>query len=217
MTSPTGASGREASDELNWPDLARECGARLTDPVLWARFQRRFEKPILTFLLRAVRRTHPKGDIQSLVNDLTQDVYVRLVADGGRLLRSFRGETEYSVLAFLASVSMHVHGDYIRRSKAQRREGDPMPIEDAQVLDLIPRHTIDVGAMLKWSDVERLIQSESDSRTATRNVLICKLHFIEGLTAEEIAQYPTFELTANGVEAVLRRMKARLERRADEL
>jgi len=50
-----------------------------------------------------------------VVPDLAQDVYMRLVQHDGRILRGFRGTTEFSVMAFLAKISKTVVLDHQRR------------------------------------------------------------------------------------------------------
>ena len=72
---------------------------------------------------------------------------------------------------------------------------------------------LDLSAILGWIDVERLVDADMDRKHATRNVLIFKLHYIDGFTPEEIAQFPGFELTASGIEVALTRLKARLRKR----
>jgi DNA-directed RNA polymerase specialized sigma24 family protein len=52
---------------------------------------------------------------------------------------------------------------------------------------------------------------DSDRKNAARNILILKLHLIEGFSAEEIAEYPGFNLTASGIRMVVLRLKARLQ------
>ena len=68
-------------------------------------------------------------------------------------------------------------------------------------------------AILSWIDVQRLIESEPDRKNATRNVLIFKLHHIEGLTMREISQYPGFDLTESAIEKILRNLRAQLRKR----
>src|SRR5262245_1950799 len=81
-------------------DLLRDCGRKLTDRGLWDRFHERFQKQIFTYVLRAVRqRRHVREDISDLVADLAQDVYMRMLKHDGRLLRSFKGNTDFSVFA----------------------------------------------------------------------------------------------------------------------
>jgi RNA polymerase sigma factor (sigma-70 family) len=169
--------------------------------------------------MRAVRQQGVREDARALVHDLAQEVYIRLCENNGHLLRSFRGQTTFSVLAFLARVSMNVSGDRYRRDRAQRRSAEVISIEDARERDSgssrIPR--FDPEATIRWSDVERLIHADPDSNNQARNVLILKLHYLDHLSAEEIAQYPGFKLSASGVETVIRRTREYLQRRAHEL
>jgi RNA polymerase sigma factor (sigma-70 family) len=206
---------RKRPEELPWPDLVRACGENLKDRSLWDQFSKSFEKPLFAFLLRAVRqKERQQEDTRALVHDLAQEVYIRLFENNGQLLRSFRGQSEFSVLAFLARVSMNVSGDRYRRDRAQRRSAEIISIEDARDRDVAQ---VNLDAQTRWSDVERLIHADPDSSNRARNVLICKLHYLDRLSAEEIAQYPGFGLTANGVEAVIRRTREYLQRRAHEL
>ena len=69
-----------------------------------------------------------------------------------------------------------------------------------------------IGALLSWIDVERVLEGDSDRRHATRNLLIFKLHYIDGFTASELAAFPGFSLSVSGIEAVLSRMRKRLRR-----
>src|SRR5438067_13301005 len=102
-------------------DLLRECGERLTDRVLWTKFQERFQGLIFLYLMRALRLRRIQDDVSDVVPDLAQEVYVRLVQHDGRILRSFRGATEFSVMAFLARVSFSVVQDHQRQITSEKR------------------------------------------------------------------------------------------------
>ena len=167
--------------------------------------------------MRAVRKGERQEDTHALVRDLAQEVYIRLFENNGQLLRSFRGESPFSTLAFLARVCMNVSGDRHRHDHAQRRSADIISIDDARGERESSLAQSNPASSTRWADVERLIASDPDSSHPARNVLICKLHYLDQLSAEEIAQYPGFGLTANGVEAVIRRTREYLKRRASEL
>src|SRR5437763_10110776 len=87
--------------EASAADLLRECGEKLTDRALWTKFQERFQGLIFLYLMRSLRLRRIQDDAADLVPDLAQEVYLRLVQNDGRILRSFRGSTEFSVMAFL--------------------------------------------------------------------------------------------------------------------
>src|SRR2546425_10580868 len=110
-------------------DLLRECGEKLTDRSLWTRFQERFQGLIFLYLMRALRLRRIQDDTADVVPDLAQEVYLRLVQHDGRVLRSFRGTTEFSVLAFLGRISSSVVTDYQRQLATEKRRAPVIPIE----------------------------------------------------------------------------------------
>src|SRR5436189_5361607 len=100
--------------ETGAADLVRECGEKLTDRALWTQFQERFQGLIFLYLMRSLHLQRIKDDADGIVPDLAQEVYLRLVQNDGRILRSFRGSTEFSVMAFLARISASVVHDHLR-------------------------------------------------------------------------------------------------------
>lgn len=217
MTEATKFRWYGSETDLPSPDLLRLCGQKLTDKVLWQRFQDRFQKRIFTYLLRSLRDRQGKEDAADVVGDLAQDVYIRLVQENGRMLRSFKGDTEFSVLAFLARICMSVVTDHYRYQNREKRQASQViPIEQARTENLLdPEADLDMSSVLSWIDVERLVESESDRANAARNVLIFKLHYIDGFSQAEIAQFPGFNLVESGVEAVLGRLRTRLRKRIE--
>src|SRR5438094_9823232 len=113
-------------------DLIRECGEKLTDRGLWCKFQARFHGLIFLYLMRALRLRRIQDDAADIVPDLAQEVYVRLVQRDGQNLRSFRGTTEFSVMAFLARISSSVVQDYQRQLMTEKRRANVVPIETAK-------------------------------------------------------------------------------------
>jgi RNA polymerase sigma factor (sigma-70 family) len=166
------------------------------------------------YLLRALKYHSKRDDVLEVVADLGQDVYVRMVKNNGSLLRSFRGETDIAVHSFLGRVCSSVVTDHLRRDGSMKRLGDNIvSLEEAKETIEISRHSgdeLDVVALLSWIDIERVVAADPDHKHAQRNALIFKLHYIDGLTAEEIARYPGFDLSESGVEAVLVRLRKRI-------
>ena len=216
MTEASRFRQRGAGNDISSADLLRECGRRLTDAALWKLFHDRFHRQITTYVIRTIWMLHGKTD-PDLVCDLVQDVHLRLLQNNGRVMSGFRGETDFSVLAFLGRTVMGVVSDYYRSQQAgKRRPAEIISIEEARRHEAeeaeIPAE-LDVTAILSWIDVRRLIESEPDRRNATRNVLIFKLHYVEGLTVKEISQYPGFNLTEAAIEVILKNLRNELRRR----
>jgi len=207
------------SGEASAADLLRECGEKLTDRGLWTRFQERFQGLIFLYLMRSLRLRRIQEDVADLVPDLAQEVYLRLVQHDGRILRSFRGTTEFSVMAFLARVSASVVHDHLRHGGTDKRKAQVIPIEwakAAEMAGLVSNDTPEFDAnklssILSWIDVERIVEGEPDRKNARRNALIFKLHYIDGFEANEIAQFPGFELTKSGVDTILARLRKKIQ------
>ena len=197
-------------------DLLRECGRKLTDAAHWQEFQERFQRRIFTCLMRILRIRNFEDDVISVTAELTQDVWVRMVQNNAHILRSFKGDTDFSVAAFIARVCESVASDFCRRQSAVRRQvGEVIPISTLDDTDdwHPEAREVDMNTILAWIDVERLVESDPEKRLAARNVLVFKLHYVDGFSNAEIAEFPGFNLTEQGVEKVLQRLRARLRKR----
>jgi RNA polymerase sigma factor (sigma-70 family) len=206
------------SSEMSAADLIRECGEKLTDRELWRQFEERFQGLIFVYVMRALRLRFIQEDIADIVPDLTQEVYLKLVQHEGRVLRSFKGTTEFSVRAFLGKISMSTVLDYHRRTSADRRSAQIIPIDYAKAVEKTRRKSADLpdddsglGAIASLIDIERVVQGDSDHKNARRNALIFQLRYINGFEAGEIARFPGFQLTKSGVQAILARLRKRLQ------
>ena len=201
-------------------DLLRECGEKLTDRALWAQFQERFQGLIFLYLMRAMRLRRIQEDNADVVPDLAQEVYLRLVQHDGRILRGFRGTTEFSVMAFLARIASSVVFDHQRAAATDKRRAQVVPIDAARAAELSGASAVDspefdsshLGSILSWIDIERMVEGDPDRKNARRNALIFKLHYIDGFQAAEIARFPGFDLTKSGVETILARLRKRIQK-----
>lgn len=210
---------QQRRDDFTAADLLRECGKKLTDSALWESFHQRFQNLIFLYILRSIRARRLEDKITDVVTDLAQDVYLRLIQHDGRILRSFRGTTDFSVMAFLARISVSVVSDHYRRENAVKRKAQLVSIdeeretlEDASQRDYSDFDVNSLASILSWLDVERVLEGDPDQRNAGRNLLIFKLHYIDGFTAAEIANFPAFALTASGIETILARIRKRLRK-----
>jgi DNA-directed RNA polymerase specialized sigma24 family protein len=169
--------------------------------------------------MRALRLQLIQDDAADIVPDLTQDVYLKLVQHDGRVLRSFKGTTEFSVRAFLAKISASVVRDYHRRTTSDKRSAQIIPIDYAKDSELRTKRSADapefdssqLSSILSWIDMERVIEGDPDRKNARRNALIFQLHYINGFESGEIAGFPGFGLTKSGVQAILSRLRKRIQ------
>jgi DNA-directed RNA polymerase specialized sigma24 family protein len=105
--------------------------------------------------------------------------------------------------------------DHYRRTASNKRKGQVISISEArgenaehESPEFDPNA---LSAILSWIDVEKVVEGDTDRKNAERNALIFKLHYVDGFSSKEIAQFPVFELSRGGVEAILARMKKRIQ------
>lgn len=165
--------------------------------------------------------------------DLLQEVYCRLLEDGGRRLRRCRGRVETSVGAYLSRVAETVTLDHLRARAAEKRGGGRLVSLEQPGRFGSPRAIRDRAA----SPEERLLARETRSaflsrcrraagpKTSRRDLKILYLAFFEGMSSRQVARILGGGLSPNSVDSVIYRVRRRLEkggmrlprRRADRL
>jgi len=212
------STGPGDCDDLSTCELLAACAKDLRNAARWDEFYRRLRRKILTYLLRAYRMSGGRyEDFPRYSDDWVQEFFTKLVQNDGHIIKSFRGSTDISAYAFLASIAVSIVADHVRSQRALRRRANVVSLDDVQDFQL-PRAETDsrVGALLDLIDVEKALQEADESKNPERDVLIFKLHFVEGLTAREIAAIPSFDLTVSGLEKVLGRLRSRVSRHREQ-
>ena len=207
-----------STGEISSAELIRQCGRELTDRALWEQFTQRFQKQIFLYLMRVLKFHSKRDDMTELIPELAQEVYLRLCHNEGTMMQEFRGETDFSVAAFFGRVCASVAIDHLRRNDSLKRSGGTVvSIDDAREKEKVNNSGRDYSelnedAILKWIDVEKLAAADPDPKNAKRNSIILKLHFVDGMTTEEISQFPGFDLTERGVGSVISRLRKRIRK-----
>src|SRR6266849_958310 len=107
--------------QLGNRELVAECLRGMTTEA-WEEFVRRFQPLIASVTARVARDF---GNVMpGLVDDLTQDVYLKLCADGFRLLRECRLPHENSIFSYLKFVAASVAHDHFKVLHAHKRRTD---------------------------------------------------------------------------------------------
>jgi RNA polymerase sigma factor (sigma-70 family) len=161
----------------------------------WFEFIRRSRPLIAAVLIRTLGRLPGKA-LPGLVDDLTQEVYIRLFANEYRALKSFHARNERSLFDFLTVVASNVAREYLRSSAGMhtpavaRRERLSEAVQWESALKTIQRNENDesVRALLSGPNVER-------------DYSIFLLHYEQGFTFGEIAK--VVDLAESDVERVL--------------
>jgi RNA polymerase sigma-70 factor (ECF subfamily) len=191
-------------NNLSSVELAKLCADN--DPAAWREFIRRYRRPIALGILRILRRS---GDVSTfLVDDLVQDTYVALCANGYRLLREFVEPYPTSLTAMIRVVAANVTHDYIRSKNSRKRGGGLQQVSpDSFPLDSLYATDADehVDRAIQLEEIDALLRGLPQPTTAERDRSIFWLHFRFGMSAKAIAQIPSFGLTPKGVESSIYR------------
>ncbi|MGO8984063.1 MAG: RNA polymerase sigma factor [Terriglobales bacterium] len=193
--------------ELSSSELVRACAAS-KDERAWTEFIRRFQVVIAATVLRTAR--HWGEPSRSQIDDLVQDVYLKLCEDDCHLLASFRPKYEDSIYGFLKVVAANVVHDHFKSALAAKRGAgqteallDPVPIRPKtnvpESLEVVTQH-------LQLEQVDKILRQVTAGKDEGRKRMIFWLRHRQGLTASEIASIPSIGLTTEGVESVLMRL-----------
>jgi RNA polymerase sigma-70 factor (ECF subfamily) len=183
---------------LTSQELVNQCvDSSRSEP--WVEFVRRFHPVVATVIARVADRWGESST--ALVDELIQETYLKLCADGCRLLRQFVGPPD-SFYGYLKVVASRVAMDHFRSSGA--REKERFGELDAD-LDQISQPSIEREILLR--ELEEVIERITDSE---RDKLIFRLYFQQGYTAQEIARIPEIGLSTKSVESCLQRFRIQL-------
>ena len=99
-------------------DLIKRC-SQDTDATLWEVFVNRVHRQILQFIIREVRSKGFAHDEAQVVEELSQKVYLHLLAKNRRALREFHGDSEPAVFFFLKRIVRNVTISNLQKTTAR--------------------------------------------------------------------------------------------------
>ncbi len=193
---------------LSSEDLVKACVGS-DNEAAWAEFIRRFQPLIAKVVGRTARRQWPQTPLD-LVDDLVQETYLKLCADGCRLLREFQSRHQDSIYGFLKVVAASMVLDHFKFHLARKRDASQTEVLSEQTSLDTPAACS--GSLLSMDDLVTLRQIDEivgklyTGQILVRNRAIFWLHHRDGMTAQAIASIPWIGLNTKGVETVLRRM-----------
>jgi RNA polymerase sigma-70 factor (ECF subfamily) len=188
-------------------DLAKAC-AHSADAAEWEDFVGRC-MPLASLVALRVSRMWVSAPSPATVDDIVQEIFLKLCDQERRILRTFQPRGEDSFLGLLRIVAASVANDYFRRIYSTKRGGKVVTMalidEDAQTPfdGTPPVAQMQQSALLAQLDQKLLSAPEI---IPERDRALFWLYYRQGYTAEEIARLSAAGLTAKGVESALRRV-----------
>jgi RNA polymerase sigma-70 factor, ECF subfamily len=196
--------------------LARLCAQR--DSEAWLEFIRRYQRPITLVILRTLREAGSTSTL--LIDDLVQETYTALCANGCRLLRDFVEEYPSSLDAMVRVVAANLTHDHLRAHYAKKRGGDlnQVAYDSPDVAKLLsPNSGETIERQMQLKEIDATLQGTRERQIASaRDRAIFRLHFHFGMSANSIARMSRFHLTSKGVESSLRRTVGMLKKTVGE-
>lgn len=178
----------------------------------WLNFYNQFDK----YIRRYIRNYFIKQRLvfnYNLLEDMVQEVYLKLLMEDKKALRAFVGSTDNSFLSYLSKIAQTIAGLYLRWHRASKRTATEISLQDAHVDDCIhPKnesHT-QIEAQILQFEINKLMTKLFSGNNKDRDQQIFNL-YLEGFTSNEIAQIKTLQMKPSTVETTLRRTKHRLQ------
>jgi RNA polymerase sigma-70 factor (ECF subfamily) len=195
-------------------ELVRRCSAS-GEIGAWEEFVRRFHRLIASVVLRMALRL---GDSSTeTVDDLIQEIYLKLCSDNFRLLRSFDEHHPDAFLGYLKVVTANVVRDSFKSLHTQKRGSDRIrdipdyAIPAAGEESAGSPKTIEREVLIQ--EIQRCLDLCLVGIDRERNSKIFWLHYRTGLSAAAIASLPGIGLSTKGVETIILRITRDLRKR----
>jgi len=193
--------------QISVNELAQVC-ANSADAAEWEEFLRR-TTPLASLVVSRIARLWVNFPATAIVDDIVQEVYVKLCEQERRILREFTPRGEDSFLGLLRIVAGSVANDYFRRQCTVKRGGKAVTIgstwEHTPGAADMNGGAKGVQKLVLLSQLDRLLRGAPDE-VSERDRNLFWLYYLQGLTAAEIASLPGVELSPKGVESALRRI-----------
>ncbi|MBY0503893.1 MAG: sigma-70 family RNA polymerase sigma factor [Bryobacteraceae bacterium] len=152
------------------------------------------------------------------IEDLVQEVYLKLCAQNYRVLRSVRSDHPNSVYGLVRAVSHSTTIDYLRRLRNPtldaRKTVSLAALEQDLALSRPAENELHRRLLFERLDV--MLSDLCPPETAVRDRNTFWLYYRQGFTSKEIAALPALDLTVKGVESLLFRLTAALRNRLSD-
>jgi RNA polymerase sigma-70 factor (ECF subfamily) len=185
-------------------DEVVEACKRARDADAWNEFLLRTHKLVAATVASTLRRW---GRYKQMpLDDVVQDVYLKLSANGAAALRNFQAQHPNAVLGYLRAIAVSVASDYCKSALAAKRGAG----RDSSLGDIDPagssQHAGGAENIERSILLQEIDQFLKQDGTSTRDRTIFWLYYRQGLAASSIAMIPELRLTTKGVESTILRL-----------
>lgn len=185
-------------------DLLKVCLCRPSQEA-WRELVCRIQ-PVVAGSVARVARQYSIAS-QAFIEDLTQEVYVRLCEQNCRALREFQGDAPEALPAFIRVVASNIARDRCKATLAQKKGAGKVVPMPPRADDIGIPAADDNGAEreLLAGEVDAIL-GRAPGATPDRDRSIFWLYYRQGWSSRDIAAIPALGLTQKGVESLLHRL-----------
>lgn len=200
--------GNVQYSQLTIPELITVCLSESREDA-WSEFVRRFQPLITSVIGKLVHRY--KNVTPHLVDDLTQETFLKLCSADFRALMGFVTAHQNSFQGFLKVVAANVVADHFRTAAAFKMGGggELKATNVGRVLsgyELSRGSASDPARNVLLEEIDRALRTREHEPNFERDYAIFWLYYGQGLTAKTIAELPDVKLGVKGVESTLLRL-----------
>ncbi|HEU4769921.1 MAG TPA: sigma-70 family RNA polymerase sigma factor [Pyrinomonadaceae bacterium] len=184
------------------------------DAAAWEEFMRRYHRLIAGTVFRTTQKWRESSP--ATMDDLVQEIYLKLCADNYRLLRSYEPKHPDAIYGYLKVVTANVVHDRFKASHSEKRGGDQV-MQDLTTLEnqtddaLGSKQALERQILLR--EIDAHLNASLSGDTAERDRTIFWLYYRQGFTTKAIASLPAIGLTMKGVESTILRITKLVRRR----
>jgi RNA polymerase sigma-70 factor (ECF subfamily) len=194
---------------LSPEDLVAAC-LQPGDEFAWTEFVRRFQPLIARVVYRVARQWGSFSP--DTVEELIQETYLKLCADGFRALRGFKAVREGGMFGYIKVFTANLVHDHFKGEHSQKRGGNAttVTVEDSDEGPIPLRSSgstadcIEQEVLVK--EIDDCLRQVASGRGLERDRKLFWLYYRVGLTASAIAALPGIDLSTKGVESALLRL-----------
>lgn len=200
--------------ELTNNQLVNLCAQEPRNRSAWFEFYARFDERIWLVIYRECNQkglSENTVQFNQILQDLVQDVYVKLVEKNCKALKAFIGVSENSFFTYIGIIARNVVRNYLKKMGAQKRPSIEKSIDEILPIDIFKSTYVDpedeFTLVIRKEEIEDVIDEFLKGRDKARNKLIFKLYFYEGFSPEEIASQFNFSLSAKRIGNIISEIK----------
>lgn len=208
-------------EDLSDNELIKKCLERSENwNNIWKEFENRFGEFILVMISFELRKHWSSSQIyqfKEAVKDIQQDVYAKLLKEGGKALKNFKGKHPESFKAYLKIITINLTKNFTKNEKMIKSHvpgrvsatGHYEPDEKDPVAD-----SAEYGSDEKniKENIIQVLTDHYDSRSKERDLAIFILYFFDGRSSHEIQIIIDSDLSVSGIETIISRTKLTLEK-----